>query len=110
LLGCKDHFYIIAYIGDNSKDFLIWPGGEIILQHAVSNKRMGRIRTKSVSLDKDKLHCVIGSYGGPKDSWMSLKVEDNYWTLYYDPAVDVRVLDEIIWILQRLKIEGTSIP
>jgi hypothetical protein len=41
---------------------------------------------------------------------MSLKVEDDYWTLYYDPAVDVRVLDEIIWILQRLKIEGTSIP
>jgi hypothetical protein len=105
LLGCKNLFYIIAYIGDSCKHFLIWPGGEINLQRAVSNKRMGRIKTKPVILDKDSLRCVVGSFGGSKDSWMSLKVEeDDYWTLSYDPATDVRILDEIIWILQRLKI------
>ena len=56
-------------------------------------------------LAKDALRCVVGQCGGSRDNWMSLKEEaDDYCTLSYDPTIDVRVLDEIMWILKRLKL------
>jgi hypothetical protein len=66
---------------------------------------MGRIKTKPVKLAKDAIRCVVGQFGGSKDNWMSLKEEaDGYCTISYDPSTDVRVMDEIMWILQRLKL------
>lgn len=105
LLDCKNYFFILATEGYNTHGFLIWPGGEIKVRHALSNKRLGRIKTKSVNLAKDMIRCVIGQFGGSKDNWMSLKADsEDYWTLSYDPTINVRVMDEIMWILSRLKI------
>ena len=104
LKGCKNYFFILATIEGYSSGFLIWPGGEIKVRHALSNKRMGRVEVKPVKLIKDAIRCVIGQFGGP-DNWMTLKEEvDDCWSLSYDPSIDVRVMDEIMWILQRLKL------
>ena len=103
LLGCKNYFFLLV-TADYRREFLIWPGGKIKIRHALSNKRLGRIKTKPVMLTKDAIRCVVGQFGGYKDNWMSLKEEvDDYCTLSYDPTIDVRVLDEIMWILERLK-------
>ena len=68
---------------------------------------MGRIRTKSLELTKDPIRCVVGAFGGPKVDWMLLDMfDDDYWTIYYDPTVDVRIMDKIVWTLSRLKIGG----
>lgn len=107
LLGCKNYFFIMAA---TTADYhvhklLIWPGGEIKVRHALSEKRMGRIKTKPVKLAKDAIRCVVGKFGGSKDNWMSLNEEaDDYCTISYDPSIEVRILDEIMWILQRLKL------
>lgn len=101
LLGCKDYFFILATADYKTRGLLIWPGGEIKIRHALSNKRLGRIKTKPVMLAKGAIRCVVGQFGGFKDNWMSLKVKNDYWTLSYYPATatDVRILEEIIWIL-----------
>jgi hypothetical protein len=105
LLGCKNYFFILVTADYRTRGLLIWPGGEIKVRHALSNKRMGRIKTKPVKLAKDAIRCVVGQFGGSKDNWMSLKEEaDGYCTISYDPSTDVRVMDEIMWILQRLKL------
>lgn len=68
-------------------------------------KKMGRIRTKNLELTEDPIRCVVGAFGGSKVNWMQLEMfDDDYWTIYYDPSTDVRVMDEIMWILQRLKL------
>ena len=104
LKGCKNYFFILATIEGYSTELLIWPGGEIKVRHAISNKRMGRVKVKPVKLVKDTIRCVIGQFGGP-DNWMILKEEvDDCWSLSYDPSIDIRVMDEIMWILQRLKL------
>jgi hypothetical protein len=107
LTGCKDCFHILATIGKGETHrFLIWSGGEITVRHAISNKRLGRLKTKEVVLDKDMCRCVVGSFG-ESGNWMTLKEEDSdYWTIYYDPTVDIRIMDKIVWTLSRLKIGG----
>lgn len=106
LNGCKDYFFIFTG-GCKPRGFLAWPGGDIRLQHIRSNKKMGRIRTKSLELTEDPIRCVVGAFGGSKVNWMQLEMfDDDYWTIYYDPTVDVRIMDKIVWTLSRLKIGG----
>ena len=107
LKGCKNYFFILATMEGYSTELLVWPGGGIKVRRAISNKRMGRIKTKPVKLFKDPIRCVVGQFGGSTSNWMSLKEEaDDYCTLRYNPSIDIRVLDEILWILRRLKIGG----
>ena len=104
LAGCKDYFHILAIIGrGETHKFLVWPGGKITVRHAISNKRLGRLKIKKVVLEKDMCRCIVGSFrdGG---NWMTLKEEaDDYWTLSYNPAIDVKIMDEILRLLHRLK-------
>jgi len=103
LADCKDCFHILATIGGGIRRFLVWPGGEFTVRHAISNKRLGRLKTKEVVLEKDMCRCIIGSFG-ESGNWMTLKEEDSdYWTLRYNPATDVKIMDEIMWLLHRLK-------
>ena len=70
---------------------------------ACSNKRLGRLKTKEVVLEKDICRCVVGSFG-ESGNWMTLREEaDDCWTLSYNPATDVKIMDEIMWLLHRLK-------
>lgn len=106
LNGCKNYFFIFTG-GYKPRGFLVWPGGDIRLQHIRSNKKMGRIKTKSLELAKNSIRCVVGTFGGSKVNWMQLEMfDDDYWTIYYDPTVDITTMDKIVWTLSRLKIEG----
>ena len=101
LKGCKDYFFILA----STREFLIWPGGEIKVRHAFSEKRMGRIKTKPVNLAKDMCRCIVGRFGSETNNWMSITEDtEDYWTLIYSPSINVRIMDEIIGFLSRLKI------
>lgn len=104
LAGCKDCFHILATIGRGGiHRFLVWPGEELIVRHAISNKRLGRLKTKEVVLEKDMCRCIVGSFG-ESGNWMTLKEEDNdYWTLCYNPDINVKIMNEIMWFLSRLK-------
>ena len=105
LAGCKDCFHILATIGrGETHRFLVWPGGKITVRHAISNKRLGRLKTKEVVLEENMCRCVVGSFRG-SGNWMILKEEEHsdYWTLRYDPATDVKIMDEIMWLLHRIK-------
>jgi hypothetical protein len=104
LASCKDCFHILATIGRGEiHRFLVWPGGKITVRHAISNKRLGRLKTKEVVLEENMCRCVVGSFG-ESGNWMTLKEEDSdYWTLRYNPATDVKIMDEIMWLLHRLK-------
>lgn len=105
-LGCNNYFFILANF-ENSYSlgrFLIWPGGDIKLQRPISNKRLGRLKTKSVSLSKDPIHFVMGKFNKSANDWMHLKVESGHWSFSYDPSIDVMIIDEIFRILQRLEI------
>ncbi len=105
LAGYKDCFHISATlgIGGGIRRFLVWPGGELIVRHAISNKRLGRLKTKEVVLKKDMCRCIVGSFM-ESGNWMTLKEEDSdYWTLRFNPDIDVKIMDEIKWILCRLK-------
>lgn len=103
LKGCKDHFSIFTIINGESRTFLVWPGGEVKIRHARSNKQMRGVKTKPLRLTKNPVRCLIGSFGGSLN-WMQLDAGgDDYWTIYYDPAMDVRIMDEIKHLLERLK-------
>jgi len=104
LAGCRDCFHILATIGrGETHRFLVWPGGKITVRHAISNKRLGRLKTKEVVLEENMCRCVVGSFG-ESGNWMTLKEEDSdYWTLRYDPAISVKIMDEIMWLLHRIK-------
>ena len=107
LSRCRDYFFIFAIIDYETYNFLIWPGGEIKLFRALSNKRLGRIKTKPVKLAKDMIRCVVGKIGSSKSNRMNIcGSSDDYWTLSYNPSINVRTMDEIMRILQRLKIGG----
>ena len=107
LNGYKDYFFIFTGGYNKSRGFLVWPGGDIRFQHVQSNKKMGRIRTKSLELTEDPIRCVVGAFSGSEVNWMQLEMfDDNYWTIYYNPTVNVRIMDKIVWTLSRLKIGG----
>ena len=68
---------------------------------------MGRIRTKSLELTEDPIRCVVGAFVGSQVNSMLLEMlDEDYWTTYYHPTVDVRIMDKIVWTLSRLKIGG----
>lgn len=107
LKGCKGYFYIRVHMDKITKGFLIWPGGEIKLRHRLSNKRMRKLKINFVSLTRDPCRCVVGRFGGNMNNYMTLGYEaPDYFTLSYDPTIDVRVLDDIMWVLERLKLWG----
>jgi len=104
LADCKDCFNILATTerGETHR-FLVWPGGELKIRHMLSNKRLRGLKTKEVVLEKDMCRCVVGSFG-ESGNWMTLEEEyEDYWTLRYDPAIDVKIMDEIMKLLCRLK-------
>ena len=106
-LNCFKDYFFIFISGYKPRGFLVWPGGDIRLRHVLSNKKMGRIRTKSLELTEDPIRCVIGAFGESKVNWMRLEMfNDDYWTICYNLTVDVRIMDKIVWTLSRLKIGG----
>jgi hypothetical protein len=65
---------------------------------------MGRVKMKPVNLTEGILRCVVGQFMS-SNNWMTLKEDvDDCWSLSYDPSINVRTMDEIMWILQRLKL------
>ena len=105
----KDYYFINARIEGEIRIFLIWPGGDIKLQRAISNKRLGKSKIKDVKLSKVKCRCLVGSYDEYKDNLMSLVGNnEDPWTLYYSSKLDIRVVDKIMDFFQRLIINGDS--
>ena len=103
LRKCKDYYFIET---SRHSGFLIWTEGEIKIQHAISNKRMGRVKIKELNLYENKVRCVMGIYDTYNNNYLKLNIVDgDYWELSYSPSVSARVMDEITDLLSRVIIQ-----